>query len=157
MKVFYLLFIFSFCLTTQICAQNIAINPTGAAPNASAMLDVVSTNSGLLIPRMTIAQRNAIANPATSLLIFQTNSTPGYYYNAGTPGVPNWVRFFAGDGWSTTGNAGTVANNNFLGTTDNIALRFRTNNIQRFEISTGTATTGGHLRAFNNGTAAAPT
>lgn len=153
----HLLFIFALCLSAYTQAQNIAVNATGVVANASAMLDIGSTTSGLLIPRMTIAQRNAIANPATSLLIFQTNSAPGYYYNAGTPGTPDWVRLFEGEGWSTTGNAGTVANNNFVGTTDNIALRFRTNNIQRFEISTGTGTTGGHLRAYNNGTAAAPT
>lgn len=157
MKSLIPVFLFTLGLASIATAQNIAINPTGAAPNASSMLDVASTTSGLLVPRMTLAQRNLIANPATSLLIFQTNSTPGYYYNAGTPAVPNWVRLYAGDGWSTLGNVGTAAGTNFLGTTDNIALRFRTNDIQRFEISTGTAATGGHLRAFNNGTAAAPT
>lgn len=157
MKKFTSLLILLSFLAQVAHTQNIAINAAGTAPNASAMLDVASTNSGLLVPRMTIAQRNAIANPATSLLIFQTNTNPGYYYNAGTPAAPNWVRLFEGEGWSLTGNAGTVPNNNFVGTTDDNVLRFRTNNIQRFEISTGNETTGGHLRAFNNGTAAAPT
>jgi len=157
MKKRHLLLVFSLTISGFLHGQSVGINPTGAAPDATAMLDVFSTNSGLLVPRMTLAQRNAIATPATSLLIFQTNSTPGYYYNAGTAAAPNWVRLFDGAGWSITGNAGTVATTNFLGTTDNIALRFRTNNLERFEISTGTAATGGHLRAFNNGTAAAPT
>jgi len=37
--------------------------------------------------------------------------------------------------WNTTGNAGTVAATNFVGTTDNVALRFRTNNSSRMTIS----------------------
>ncbi|MFY9310562.1 MAG: hypothetical protein WAQ28_16070 [Bacteroidia bacterium] len=54
----------------------IGIN-TGATPSASAILEIRSTNSGLLIPRMTTAQRNAIASPDNSLLIF--NSTTGCF------------------------------------------------------------------------------
>ncbi|MDD3756516.1 MAG: hypothetical protein PHD90_08765, partial [Bacteroidales bacterium] len=43
-------------------------------------------------PRMTKSQRDAISSPATSLIIYQTDNTPGFYYNAGTPSSPNWVR-----------------------------------------------------------------
>lgn len=42
-----------------------------------------------------------------------------------------------GQSWSLTGNAGTNAGTNFIGTTDNIALRFRTNNSTRMSISSG--------------------
>jgi hypothetical protein len=59
-------------ISTQ--AQNIGINSTGATPAASAMLDVASSNKGVLMPRMTTAQRNAITLPANSLLIFNTTS-----------------------------------------------------------------------------------
>ncbi len=60
----------------------VAINTTGAGPNGSAMLDIVSTTGGILIPRMTQSQRNAISSPATGLLIYQTDNTTGiYYYN----------------------------------------------------------------------------
>jgi hypothetical protein len=38
-------------------------------PTASALLDMTSTSQGLLAPRMTKAQRDAIASPATGLLI----------------------------------------------------------------------------------------
>lgn len=69
-------------------AQNVGINGTGSAPDASAMLDVASTNRGLLIPRVTEAQRNAISNPATSLLVFQSNGVPGYYYYNGSAWQP---------------------------------------------------------------------
>jgi len=69
----------------------VAINTDGTAPNSSAMLDVKSTTKGLLAPRMTLAQRNAITNPATGLTIYQTDGIPGLYYNSGTPAAPAWV------------------------------------------------------------------
>lgn len=60
---------------------NVGIGTT--SPNASAMLDLTSTTKGMLTPRMTLAQRNAIAAPARGLLIFQTDNTPGFYYYDG--------------------------------------------------------------------------
>lgn len=60
-------------------SQNISINTNGAIPDNSAMLDVSSTNSGLLIPRMTAAQRLAITNPANGLMVFQTDIPRGFY------------------------------------------------------------------------------
>jgi hypothetical protein len=77
------------CLSFPAMAQ-VGINNVGAAPHASAMLDISSTNRGLLVPRMTMAQRNAIVTPATGLMVFQTDNTPGYFYNAGTPAAPVW-------------------------------------------------------------------
>ncbi len=62
-----------------------------STPNESAVMDISSSNKGMLIPRMTRANRDAIANPATGLLLYQTNETPGFYYNAGTAFTPNWV------------------------------------------------------------------
>ena len=53
-------------------------------PNASALLEIKSTNKGLLIPRMNQTQRNAIPSPATGLLIYQTNGAPGFYVYNGT-------------------------------------------------------------------------
>ena len=51
-------------------------------PDASSLLDVSSTSKGLLPPRMTVTQRNAIVNPANGLIIFNTTSgCPNYYYN----------------------------------------------------------------------------
>jgi len=52
-------------------------------PSPSAKLDINSVTSGVLIPRMTQAQRNAIVSPANSLLIYQTDNIPGYYYFSG--------------------------------------------------------------------------
>lgn len=81
-------------LVIQSKAQNIfpAVGPAGIgtnAPVASSLLDMRSTTRGLLAPRMTLAQRNLIAAPATSLLIYQTDGTSGFYYYAAGIG---WIR-----------------------------------------------------------------
>lgn len=73
---FVLLFLYGL---VKCSAQNISINDNGLAPNSSAMLDITSTNKGLLIPRMTAAQRIAIASPANGLLVFQTDGDVGVY------------------------------------------------------------------------------
>lgn len=65
---------------TSASAQNIAVNADGSNPDASAILDVKSIDKGLLLPRMTLAQRNAITTPAQGLVIYQTDNTPGFYY-----------------------------------------------------------------------------
>ncbi len=66
-------------------------NPLATA-DPSAMLDVQSTSKGFLFPRMTMAQRNAISSPPTSMIIFQTDNTTGLYYNTGTAGSPSWEK-----------------------------------------------------------------
>ena len=85
-----LLLIFLLAIGISIQAQ-VAVNTDGAAPDNSAMLDVKSTTRGLLAPRMTLAQRNAIVSPASGLMIYQTTDIPGYYYNSGTPAAPAWA------------------------------------------------------------------
>ena len=66
----------------------VAINDNGALPDASAMIDITSTTSGMLIPRMTEVERNAIVTPAQSLLIYQTDLDTGFYYYKGSQWVP---------------------------------------------------------------------
>jgi hypothetical protein len=75
--------IFMLLCMKHVQAQNIAINGDGTDPDASAILDVKSTDKGLLLPRMTLAQRNAIAAPATGLIIYQTDNVTGYYFYDG--------------------------------------------------------------------------
>jgi uncharacterized protein (TIGR02145 family) len=72
--------------TCQLCAQ-MSVNSDGSPPDNSAMLDVKSTIMGLLPPRMTTAQRDAISNPAAGLTIYNTDL--------------NCLEFFAGvvKGW----------------------------------------------------------
>jgi len=58
-------------------------------PDASSILEISTTDQGILIPRMTEVQRDAITSPATSLLIYQTDNITGYYYYTGSA----WVLF----------------------------------------------------------------
>ncbi|MBP8073269.1 MAG: tail fiber domain-containing protein [Bacteroidia bacterium] len=64
--------------------QGVSVTTDNTPPDASAIFDVKSTTRGVLVPRMTLVQRNAIATPATGLLIYQTNGTTGFYYYNGT-------------------------------------------------------------------------
>ena len=71
-------------VTSPTNAQNLGISATGVAPDPSAGLDVNFTDRGVLIPRLTTAQRNAIPSPANSLLIFNTDCNVFQVYNAST-------------------------------------------------------------------------
>jgi hypothetical protein len=107
-------------------AQN-SVGIGTATPAASAQLDVVSTTKGMLVPRVTTVQMNAIASPATGLLVYNTDSAAFAYRNAGA-----WVYLIgnatAASGWSTQGNAGTNPASNFIGTTDDQPVVVRQNN-----------------------------
>jgi hypothetical protein len=73
--------------TLAICfkleAQSVGINADGSAPHLSSILDVKSTSKGLLMPRMTSAQRTGIVSPATALTVFDTQTNSYWYYKAG--------------------------------------------------------------------------
>lgn len=80
---FYFSMVLVVAIATCGLAQNIGINLTGVAADPSALLDVDATNKGILIPRLTIAQRNGITTPATGLLIYQTEAPTGFWYYDG--------------------------------------------------------------------------
>lgn len=113
------LFVFNFSYS------QVAINTTGNNANGSAMLDVESTTKGILIPRMTTAQRTAIGSPASGLLVYDNTTSSFWFYNGSA-----WTELVAGAaiGWKLTGNSGTDTSINFLGTTDNKDLKIRVNN-----------------------------
>lgn len=68
---------------------NVGIGTNG--PDASALLDLSSDSKGLLVPRLNAQQRTSLSQPATGLLVYQTEAPEGFYYNKGTAGSPNWI------------------------------------------------------------------
>lgn len=75
-------------IVPSLFSQNVAINNTGADPDASAILDVSSTTKGVLIPRMTKSQRDAISPIAVGLMVYQTDQSPGFYCYNGSSWQP---------------------------------------------------------------------
>lgn len=78
---------------------------TDQVDNSSA-LTVAASDKGILIPKLTQAQRDAIANPSTALLIFQTDQTPGFYYFDGV----EWVGLINTNS-TTNNNSGSSGGN----------------------------------------------
>jgi hypothetical protein len=131
--VIYALLTFNFLLLTFHSQAQLGVNTTGAEPDSSAILDASSTSQGLLIPRISLTSTTSaspVTLPATSLLIYNTATvndvTPGFYYWNGSAWKP---LMSSANGWSTTGNSGTTAGTNFIGTTDNQDIIFKHNNI----------------------------
>ncbi len=88
-----------FVLTGQsLFAQNVGIGTN--TPNVSALLDVTSTTKGFLVPRMTSAQRIAIATPAAGLMVYETTTNSIWIYN-GT----GWIQQASGGAspWTLSG------------------------------------------------------
>ena len=80
-KIVFFLLILSYSANTSF-AQNISVtDDENYEANTSAMLDVKSTNKGMLVPRLTTAQKTAISAPATGLMIYDTDLEKFCYYN----------------------------------------------------------------------------
>src|SRR5450631_3587565 len=86
MKTIISFFLFVVLLESNAVAQSLSLNTDGSTANTSAILDVKSTVKGILIPRMTAAQRIAISTPATGLIVYDTDSSSFSYYIG-----PSWV------------------------------------------------------------------
>jgi len=121
-------FVLFLSVSTPLFAQ-VGIGTT--SPDGSAALEISNSSKGVLVSRMTQAQRIAIVSPATSLLVFQTDGTSGFYYYNGSA----WVTFGGGSVWSILGNSGTVPASNMLGTIDGVDLSIVTNNIEAIRIT----------------------
>ena len=78
-KLFALSFVLFFAIFGK--AQNVAINNDGSNADSSAILDVKSNTKGLLMPRMTTVQRQAIAKPAMGLMVYDTDTKSGWSFN----------------------------------------------------------------------------
>jgi hypothetical protein len=106
------------CFSFLHPVAQVSINTTGSAPDPSAMLEVKSTTKGLLPPRLTTAQRNAISNPAQGLTIYNTDLSCLEFYTGSASGwfSPCLAHFFPDcgtiqiNGSYQTGVALTVSN-----------------------------------------------
>lgn len=129
-KILFTATFFLCSVTNTVLCQSLAINADGSTANASAMLDVKSTIKGMLVPRMSRTERNAIVAPATGLLIFQyAPDSVGFYYYNGT----GWTWILSNSNadtlaWRTGGNTGTIDGNHFIGTKDNVPFNIKVNN-----------------------------
>ncbi len=85
------LFSLFFLLTITTLSAQVSINQDNSAPDPSAMLDVKSSDKGMLIPRMTSAERTAISNPANGLLVFDNTTNSFWYFNGA-----GWIELTAG-------------------------------------------------------------
>jgi hypothetical protein len=81
------LFIFLMIFSNIPLRAQVGINTDGSFPDSSAMLDVKSTTRGMLIPRLTTAQRTGISDPAAGLLVYDLTLQVPVYFD----GV-NWCR-----------------------------------------------------------------
>ena len=122
---------------TQGIAQ-VGINTT--TPSGGSILDVNSTNKGMLVPRVSINNLNTIA-PVTgggteSLLVYNTNTSTGkgFYYwdNIKWVNIGNTVD----DDWDLNGNAGTDPSVNYVGTSDSQPLVFGANGNEHMRLLT---------------------
>jgi hypothetical protein len=75
---FYLLILLPF---VHVDGQSISINTSGVPATPTAILDVSSSTKGVLVPRMSATERDAIVNPAQGLLIYELDSRSFWYYD----------------------------------------------------------------------------
>lgn len=126
---FYLSFIFVFCFIFVNAQVGIGTENI----DNSAMLDISSNTRGLLTPRMTAAERAAIATPAAGLIVYQTDGTSGFYYNMGTSASPNWVVLL-----TANGNGSQLTNLN--------ASNLASGTVATARLGSGTASSSTYLR-----------
>ncbi|HWB28263.1 MAG TPA: hypothetical protein VG738_22475 [Chitinophagaceae bacterium] len=135
--------------------QGLAVNANGAAADSSAILDVSSAKKGVLIPRMLSSQRTGIVNPATGLLVYQTDAPAGFYQYNGSA----WLSLLS-DSVAAGGDLAGKYPNPSIATTSaagsNIvsAINASTGVVNPANLGTGTANSSTYLRG--DGTWASP-
>jgi hypothetical protein len=171
MKKIYLLMILVFVLSQMPAHAQVAINTDASQPDGSAMLDIKSTAKGLLVPRMTTAQRGAIGTPADGLMVYDTNTKGVWVYQSGVGwmqsaygsggglSVPDSVVFSAASPLLSLTNTGNgIAGNFFVNNTfaNHAAVRGEVNTQYGdagaagiYGVTSGTAGHGGYFASTN--------
>lgn len=145
-------------LPTTLLAQSPMVDTKGhmgigtTQPDPSAILELRSTNAGLLLPRLSQAEINSIPNPAQGLVVFNT-TTGEFNYNFGTPGAPQWSAILSSQGnslgtvaWVLKGNDLSSAINPVLGTTTPHDLNIVTGGAGNVRINIDDATGAVNIR-----------
>jgi len=100
-----------------ILGNNVNVGIGNTAPAASAIFEATSTSKGVLVPRMTTAQRTAIATPATGLLVYDSSLNLFYFYNGSA-----WTPISTSTGTVTSVNTGTGLTGGPITTTGTLSL-----------------------------------
>ncbi|NAS32405.1 hypothetical protein GTQ40_15580 [Flavobacteriaceae bacterium R38] len=141
---FILLYFFSGILYCQVGIGTIT-------PHSSSVLDISSSDKGILIPRMTQVQKDDISAPANGLMVYQTDNTPGFYFYNGSSWMPLSTSA-SGDnlGNHTATEAFDMANHsiNNIATMSLMSTNATTFSFNRFD---GASTTNDQLRVTANG------
>ena len=129
-----------FVLFTVQYSINAQVGIGTTVPHPSSAIEITGSDKGMLIPRVALTGTTdvvTIPSPANSLIIYNTvtiaDIKPGYYYWSGL--ANRWTKILDDltpivmTGWSLTGNSGMVNGVNFIGTTDNVDVIFKRNNI----------------------------
>lgn len=140
----FVFLIFSFPMVSQT-----GIGTT--TPNASAKLDVYATDKGILIPRMTKAQRETITLPtaANGLMVYQTDDLSGFYVNTSTTTTASWSR--VNSNWNRSGNDISYSIGNVSTTGNLTGGNASTSTISGFAANVATITAAYNLTAADNG------
>ncbi len=136
-----LLILFLSNIQLLLAQQSVGINTTN--PDPSAVLDVQSNSKGMLIPRLSTAQRTAISSPAAGLLVFDTNTGSFWFKSAA-----NWIELVdtLNNTWKKNGvntftpnsaNVGIGVNNPAFKLDVNGRMRIRTGTLGSVSTSSG--------------------
>ncbi len=142
-KIYNLTVIVALSISSNVFAQ-VGIGNT----NPQGALDIISTDNGLIIPRVALTATNVVVpviSATASELVYNTATagagatavTPGFYYL--NPAATTWIRIATGPNtdWTTTGNSGTTVGTNYIGTTDDVSLSIKTFDTERMRILNG--------------------
>ncbi|MEJ8842511.1 hypothetical protein WG954_08955 [Lacibacter sp. H375] len=136
-------------------AQSVAVNTDGTTAHSSSIFEAKSINKGFLIPRMTSAQRSAIAAPALGLLVFDTDTKTIWAFN----GIV-WSNLTSAGGGSLTlpfSQSANMATSSFQITNQGTGAAIEGSSTAQFGIGMTAKTTGDGgwgLYAFSNGAGA---
>jgi hypothetical protein len=121
----------------------VAINTDASLPDGSAMLDIKSTARGLLMPRMTSAQRTAIVSPADGLMVYDTNTKTLWVYQGGI----GWIQS------AYSGSGGFVVPDSIVSSSSSTLLSLTNNGagaaLQGIAGGTGSAIMASNTNVFN--------